>query len=69
MPDQRPPISQRSLLAIIMGGLILWSLYVAIGAYWYNFDLLRSIIVFGAMAVFVGFWLLLLWTQRGNKRP
>jgi hypothetical protein len=69
MPDQRAPISQRTLLAIIMGGLVVWSLYVAIGAYLYNFDLLRSLIVLGSMAVFLGFWLLLLWTHRGNKQP
>ncbi len=68
MPDPRSPISQRTLLLIIMGTLVAWALYVAIGAYWYNFDWMRAVVVLGCMAAFLGVWLLLLWARRGHKR-
>ena len=61
-------MSQRTLLMIIMGTLVAWALYVAIGAYWYNFDLMRAIVVLACMAAFLGIWLLLFWSRGGDTR-
>ena len=68
MPDQRKPLSPRQILALIMGGLVLWGVYIAIGAYLYNQNPWRGVIVLVCMGSFVGLWLLLLWTQP-PKRP
>jgi hypothetical protein len=69
MPDQRPSPSPRMVLTVIMGGMALWAVYVAVGAYLYNFDPWRAVIVLGCMAAFLGWWLLLLYTQGGKKKP
>lgn len=60
--------SSRLLFALIMGGLVLWSVFIAVGAYLYNFDPWRPAMVLGCMAVFVGGWLLLL-SQKREKKP
>jgi len=52
-----------------MGLLVVWAVYVAIGAYLYNFNPWRAVIVLASMGVFLGIWLLLLWTQSRNRRP
>jgi hypothetical protein len=68
MPNEPAPISQRTLFAIIMGGLTVWAAYVAIGSYLYNYNPWRAVIVMGCMGVFLGVWLLLLWSQRRGKK-
>jgi drug/metabolite transporter (DMT)-like permease len=68
MPEDRPPPSPRLIIGLIMGGLVVWAVYIAIGSYLYNFNPLRAVLVLGCMAAFLGFWLLLLWTQGGNKQ-
>jgi hypothetical protein len=67
MPN-RQPVSQRTLFALIIGGLVVWALYVAIGAFLYDFDPWRAIIVLFCMGTFVGIWLLLLWSRGHNNR-
>ena len=57
------------LFAVIMGGMVLWGAYVAIGAYLYNYDPWRGVIVMASVGLFLGFWLLLLWNQSRNKKP
>ena len=69
MPEQRPQLSQRTLIKLIMGGLVVWAVYVAIGAYLYNLNPWRAVIVLGCMGAFVGIWLLLLATQKRDKQP
>jgi hypothetical protein len=69
LSDQRPPVSQRTVLTVIIGGLLLWALYVAIGAYRATLGFAGAVMVLLFMAAFVGFWLLLLWTQGRNKKP
>jgi hypothetical protein len=68
MPNEPPPISQRGLLALIMGGLVVWAAYVAVGSYLYNFNPWRAVIVMGCMGVFLGVWLLLLWSRGSGKK-
>jgi hypothetical protein len=62
MADQRQA-SQRLMIRLIMGGLAAWAIYLAIGAYLYNFNVLRALVVLGCMAAFLGFWALMLWSQ------
>lgn len=62
-------MSQRTLLLLIMGGLALWSIYVAVGAYQYNFNPWRIVVILGCTAFFLGMWLLALWSRsRRSKR-
>jgi ABC-type transport system involved in Fe-S cluster assembly fused permease/ATPase subunit len=68
MPDERPTISPRLLMGLIMGGGALWALYVAVGVYFSTFNVWRAALVLVCMAVFLGFWLLLLWKSGGPKR-
>ncbi len=70
MSDPRPAMSQRTLLALIMGGLVAWSLYVAVGAYLYNYNPWRVVVILGCASLFVGFWSLALWNRsRRARRP
>ena len=68
MPAPRPPLSPRLLFALIMGGMVLWGAYVALGAYLYNYNPWRGVIVMGCVGLFLGFWLLLLWNQSRHKK-
>lgn len=60
MPDSRPPMSPRTILALIIGGLILWGVYVAIGVWWFGLNPVGAIVVLISVGIFLGFWLLLL---------
>lgn len=66
MSDARPHVSTRMIIGLIMGALVVWATYLAIGAYRYNFNPWRAVLVLGSMGVFLGFWLLMLWSQ-GRK--
>ena len=68
MPDARPQVSPRMIIGLIMGALVLWAAYLAIGAYRYNFNPWRAVLVMASMGLFLGFWLLMLWSQ-GPKAP
>jgi hypothetical protein len=68
MPAPRPPVSPRLLFVLIMGGMVLWGAYVALGAYLYNYNPWRGVIVMGCVGLFLGFWLLLLWNQSRDKK-
>ena len=64
-PDSNPPGS-KILIRWIFGGLTVWGVAQAIGAYSLNHDPRRPLIVLGCMAAFLGFWLVLLsiWKKR-----
>ncbi len=47
----------------------MWGAYVALGAYLYNYNPWRGVIVMACVGLFLGFWLLLLWNQSRDKRP
>jgi hypothetical protein len=52
-----------------MGGLALWSIYVAVGAYQYNYNPWRIVVILGCTALFLGMWALALWNRnRRSKR-
>jgi hypothetical protein len=69
MPTERPPVSPRLILALIMGGMVVWGAYVALGAYLYNYNPWRGLIVMACVGLFLGFWLLMLWLQGRAKKP
>ena len=59
-----------------MSVLVLWAGYLAIGAFLVarenNTNPWRGVIVLASMALFLGFWLLALWSQKrrgGRTRP
>ncbi len=53
---------------LIFAGLVLWGLYIAGGVLWYGLNPLGAVVVLVCEGIFLGFWLLLLRTQRGNRQ-
>jgi Flp pilus assembly protein TadB len=51
-----------------MGGLVLWGIYVAVGVLWYGQTIAGAIVVLVCVGMFLGFWLLLLRSQKRDKR-
>jgi hypothetical protein len=68
MADNRPPMSPRMILALVMGGLILWGIYVALGVLYYGLNPVGAVLVLVCVGMFLGFWLLLLRTQNRDKQ-
>ncbi|MEX0979372.1 MAG: hypothetical protein WDZ48_10990 [Pirellulales bacterium] len=68
MPENRTPLSPRTILALIIGGLILWGVYVAAGVMWYGLNPAGAVVVLVCVGMFLGFWLLLLRTQGRDKQ-
>jgi hypothetical protein len=62
-PGNEPPGNQR-ILAWIMGGLVVWGLFHAAGAWTFNHDVRRPLVVIACTAAFLGFWLVLLANRR-----
>jgi len=72
LPMPRSPLPQttpRWALPLIVLALVAWGLIDALGAYWFNHDPRRGIIVLVAVGSFVGLWTLLLATRRRRRRP
>ena len=46
-----------------MLALVLWGAYVAVGAYLYNMNPWRGVIVLVSVALFLGLWMLALWSR------
>ncbi len=74
MTDDRRPnnpqaMSPRTISALIIGGLVLWGLYIAAGVIWYGLNPLGGVVVLVCVAIFVGFWMLLLRTQKNENGP
>lgn len=49
-------IAQQTLVNLIIGGLLAWGAFHAVGAYFLNHNPARAAVVFGFMLVFLGFW-------------
>jgi ABC-type transport system involved in Fe-S cluster assembly fused permease/ATPase subunit len=67
MADERPPMSPRTILALVVGGLVLWGIYIAAGVLWYGLNVAGAVIVLVCVGMFLGFWLLLLRTQKRDR--
>lgn len=68
MTDARPPMSPRTILSLIFGGLLLWGLYIAGGVLWYGLNPAGAIVVLICVGIFLGFWALLLRSQNSKRR-
>lgn len=68
MAEQRPPMSPRTILLIVIGALLVWGVYVAIGTAVYGLNPAGAVVVLFCVGMFVGFWLLLLRTQKRDKQ-
>ena len=44
------------VLAVIAAGVLAWGVYHAVGAYLYNHDPWRGVVVLGCVIAFLGFW-------------
>jgi 1,4-dihydroxy-2-naphthoate octaprenyltransferase len=60
-------MSPRMLMALIMGGLIVWGIYVAVGVVAYGLNPTGAIAVLVCVGMFLAIWLLLLRTQKRDK--
>lgn len=69
MDDNPQPWTPRSILALIIGGLILWAIYIAAGVIWYGLNPLGGVVVLVSAAIFIGFWMLLLRMKQNENRP
>jgi hypothetical protein len=58
-----PPDAER-LIAWIMGALVVWGLFHAVGAWTLNHDARRPLIVLACVGAFLGFWLTMLAARR-----
>jgi hypothetical protein len=52
----------------LVAALAVWGLYLAVGAFRFNHDVWRGVVVFGCMAAFLGFWLVMMKLRR-NREP
>ncbi len=68
MTDARPPMSPRTILSLIFGGLLLWGLYIAGGVLWYGLNPVGALVVLVCVGIFLGFWSLLLRSQNSKRR-
>jgi hypothetical protein len=66
---------QHTLLIVLTLALLLWGAYHAVGSYFGGFgkenlphNLGRSLMVFGCMAAFLGFWWFLMLTRKPRNR-
>lgn len=62
-PQTSPPDAER-LIAWIMGALVVWGLFHAVGAWTLNHDARRPLIVLACVGAFLGFWLTMLSARR-----
>lgn len=56
------------LIAIISMALFVWGSIHAVGAYRYNYDLRKPLIVYACVGFFIGFWWLMLAVRRRAQR-
>ena len=66
MNPPRSGLSPRTMLTLIVVGIVLWGVFVAAGTIVYGLNPLSAVVVLACVAVFIGFWMLLLHFQ---KRP
>ena len=67
IPRSNPPGS-KILIRWIFGGLIVWGIAQAIGAYSLNHDPRRPLIVLACVGAFLGFWVVLLIVFKNRQK-
>ena len=48
------------LIVLIILGVLAWGTFHAVGAYYFNHDIRRPLVVLGCTVAFLSFWLLML---------
>ncbi|MEX2142105.1 MAG: hypothetical protein WD894_22755 [Pirellulales bacterium] len=70
-PDQmtqgRQNDPSRRWIVLLVAALAAWGLYHAVGAFLFNKDVRRGLVVFACMALFLAFWLLLLMVRKKRR--
>jgi len=56
----------RNLVRLIMGAVLVWGTFLAVGSYRFNHNPARPAVVMTCVLAFLGFWGLLLRTRRGR---
>ena len=51
-------------IALIMLAVLAWGIFHAIGAYTFNWNIYRPMMVIGCSLVFLGFWLVMLQSRK-----
>jgi hypothetical protein len=59
--------ANRQVITVIVLGLAAWGLYLAIGDYLSNHNLLRSAATIACVAIFLGIWLTALAVRRARE--
>ena len=67
IPRSNPPGS-KILIRWIFGGLTVWGIAQAIGAYSFNHDPRRPLIVLACVGAFLGFWISLLVVFKNRQK-
>jgi drug/metabolite transporter (DMT)-like permease len=57
----------RQIIAWIVAGLVAWGVYLAVGDYLRNQNLLRSLVTLACVAAFLAMWLIALAVRRGRE--
>jgi hypothetical protein len=65
MPAQNSP--NRKIILWIMAGLVSWALFLALGDYLANHNPRRPLVIVSCVALFIGFWLAMLWRSRAEN--
>ncbi|MEX2118988.1 MAG: hypothetical protein WD847_05195 [Pirellulales bacterium] len=58
--------ANRSTVLVIMLALLAWGAFLAIGAYRFNHNPLRSLVVMGCVLGFLAFWKLMLVSRQAR---
>jgi len=64
MRNTPPPPGAERLITWIMLGIVAWGVFHAVGAWRFNHDPRRLVVVLGCVAAFLGFWLAMLSARR-----
>ncbi len=67
MTIENPQKSTRNVLTLIMLGVLAWGAIHALGAYWYNYNPWRALVVMSCVLAYLGFWMLML-QQRARRK-
>lgn len=59
-------LSPRFAIPLIVASVLVWGLFLGIGAYLYNHNIWRLVMVMGCVTGFLGFWGIMLAARRAR---
>ncbi len=66
-PDPQTSHESNQMVFWIVLGVFLWGTLHAVGAYMFNWNIWRAVVVIVCVNGFLAFWLLLLWMNRRRR--